>query len=189
MGKILKVQTLRGECPLIFKSCMQSQPITVTHLGRIQKTYTIDFDVVLSNGVCLQRDFCWTLEQKQSLIESVIKGINIPPICCIIGGENDTVMRIIDGKQRLSTLISFFNNQFPLTVDGEDYYYDDLDLEGRLLFKSFDIKAYIVYEPIDDDGTIHKFSDCDLISWFNTINFSGTQQDISHRNKLLSYLK
>src|SRR6478735_323809 len=66
---------------------------------------TIDFDVYLpSKKMNLQRDFVWTLEQKQSLILSFFKGIKIPKLS-IIQYQDDsnsnnivTILKIIDGK-------------------------------------------------------------------------------------------
>lgn len=184
----LKVQELTKDCPKIFRDAMHSQPTTFTSLGRIKRFYTIDFDVKLSNGENLQRELCWTDKQKEELVLSIIKGIRIPPICCVIGGEDDRTIRIIDGKQRLSTLISFYENEFPIYVDGVEYFYKDFDEYGTALFKNFYILAYTAYEPMVN-GEIVKFKDEDLIAWFNMINFAGTPQDLSHREKLLSYIK
>lgn len=82
-------------------------PCVITRLGRIENRYDIDWDIILSDGKLLQRDFCWSHEQKSELILSVLKNIPIPPFSFIIGGKNDKTLRVIDGKQRLSTLIDF----------------------------------------------------------------------------------
>lgn len=62
-------------------------PAIITRLGTIEKRYNIDWDVMLSNGKPLQRDFCWTPDQKSELILSVLKEIMIPPFAFIIGGK------------------------------------------------------------------------------------------------------
>jgi hypothetical protein len=52
-----------------------------------------------------QRIFRWTLEQKSRLIESVFLGIPIPPI--FVAQRQDGVWDVVDGVQRLSTILEF----------------------------------------------------------------------------------
>lgn len=65
----------------------------------------------------LQRDSGqWNNEQASMLIRSVVKKMIIPPIYLVkeetVNGE---VWTVIDGKQRLTTMINFFNNKFRLS--------------------------------------------------------------------------
>jgi len=69
--------------------------------------YNLDFDVFLpSIGKNLQRELCWTLLQKQELILSILKGIQIPKMAFVF--INHKIIQVVDGKQRLSALIDFF---------------------------------------------------------------------------------
>jgi Protein of unknown function DUF262 len=52
-----------------------------------------------------QRIFRWSLEQQSRLIESVFLGIPIPPI--FVAQRKDGVWDVVDGVQRLSTLLRF----------------------------------------------------------------------------------
>jgi len=52
-----------------------------------------------------QRIFRWTAEQKSRLIESILLGIPIPPI--FVSQRDDGVWDVIDGVQRLSTVLEF----------------------------------------------------------------------------------
>lgn len=52
-----------------------------------------------------QRIFRWTPEQKSRLIESILLGIPIPPI--FVSQRADGVWDVIDGVQRLSTVLEF----------------------------------------------------------------------------------
>lgn len=52
-----------------------------------------------------QRAFRWEIEQKSSLIESILLGIPMPPI--FIFHRNDGIWDVIDGQQRLSTIFQF----------------------------------------------------------------------------------
>lgn len=94
------------------------EPANISRLGNLENRYIIDWDVKLSNGKALQRDFCWTKEQKNELIISLLKKIKIPVFTFIIGGENDSILRVVDGKQRLSTLLDFYNGKFPVCFEG-----------------------------------------------------------------------
>ena len=61
-----------------------------------------------------QRIFRWTLEQQSRLIESVFLGIPVPPI--FVAQRKDGVWDVIDGVQRLSTLLRFMG----VLKDAED---------------------------------------------------------------------
>ena len=53
-----------------------------------------------------QRLFRWSNSQKTSLIESILLGIPIPPI--FVAEDDSGIWELVDGLQRVSTIISFF---------------------------------------------------------------------------------
>lgn len=53
-----------------------------------------------------QRLFRWTTAQKTGLIESILLGIPVPPI--FVAEDENGIWELVDGLQRLSTIISFF---------------------------------------------------------------------------------
>lgn len=53
-----------------------------------------------------QRLFRWTIQQKSKLIESILLGIPLPPI--FVFQTQDGIWELIDGLQRLSTVLEFF---------------------------------------------------------------------------------
>lgn len=55
-----------------------------------------------------QRLFRWTGAQKTALIESILLGIPIPPI--FVAEDENGVWELVDGLQRISTIISFFGD-------------------------------------------------------------------------------
>lgn len=62
-----------------------------------------------------QRKLVWTLEEKQNLIDSLIKDYPIPLILLADASEGGlTSYEIIDGMQRLNAIFSFIENSFPL---------------------------------------------------------------------------
>lgn len=71
-----------------------------------------------------QRLFRWTAKQKTALIESILLAIPIPPI--FVSEDSNGVWDLIDGLQRISTVVSFFGElKKDLTVLEEIEYEDD----------------------------------------------------------------
>jgi len=137
--------------------------------------YKIDWDVYLpSKGKNLQRPFVWTLPQKQELIISMLKGIVIPSIS-VIHQDDENIFKIIDGKQRLSSMLAFLKGEFPIIWEDEEYYYEDLGETAKREIRLYTVRGDLAYE--DKKNMI---SDEDKIAWFEMINFSGTPQDIEH---------
>ena len=63
-----------------------------------------------------QRKLVWTLEEKQRLIESALRRFPIPAI--LLAERDGGEYEVIDGLQRLHTLMSFIEMGFP-TLDGK----------------------------------------------------------------------
>ncbi|MDF3196620.1 DUF262 domain-containing protein [Pseudomonas sp. 1928-m] len=62
-----------------------------------------------------QRKLIWTLDEKQSFIDSIINGYPIP-IILLADPKNSQngALEIIDGMQRMDAITSFINNDFPV---------------------------------------------------------------------------
>lgn len=181
--KLLYLSDVRTQLPFHINYGMAD--ISIKNILDPNWNIIIDWDVYLpSKNMNLQRGFVWTLEQKQELIYSIFKGIQLPPISVIQHRHDDGKMtyKIIDGKQRLSTILSFVKNEFPIVWNNQEYFFDDMDksIKGELLYHGL-FRSNIGYEY--DDSPI---SDEDKIKWFNQINWAGTQQDKEHIQKLLS---
>ncbi|WP_428268736.1 DUF262 domain-containing protein [Haliangium sp.] len=69
-----------------------------------------------------QRTFVWDLEKQSRLIESVIMRIPLPVFYLAESPEGKVI--VVDGLQRLTTFVRFFNNDFPLQLK-------DVDLKGK----------------------------------------------------------
>ena len=138
----------------------------------------IDFEVYLpSKEMNLQRDFVWDIQQKRELIWSVLMNRNIPRMAMInISGD---IYQVIDGKQRLSTMIDFYNNRFHLLIEDEFYLFKDLPEDYQNVISGYFFSYYIVNE---DYG--NQITDKEKIDWFKFINFAGTPQDIKHFKSL-----
>ena len=79
-----------------------------------------------------QRDSqLWTKIAKVQLIQSIFGGIKLPPIILSLDiNDDDNIKTVIDGKQRLSTIFSFINNEFEFYNEDEPElrsFYKDLE--------------------------------------------------------------
>lgn len=59
-----------------------------------------------------QRDLVWNKEKQQKLIDSIMRGWHIPPIH-LVKIEGKDYYEVLDGKQRLSSVFSFYKDEFP----------------------------------------------------------------------------
>src|SRR5947209_8125961 len=64
-----------------------------------------------------QRKLVWTLEEKQKLVESILRKYPIPAILIAEREAQPGSYEIIDGLQRLHAIISFIERAYP-TIDG-----------------------------------------------------------------------
>lgn len=75
-----------------------------------------------------QRNDIWDFCKKTAFIESLYMGIIIPPIYVVeVPGEDilsGHIYEVVDGKQRLSTIQQFINNEFKLKAKNLEYYAD-----------------------------------------------------------------
>lgn len=86
-------------------------------------------DMIQSGDIDLdpdfQRHFVWSSYQKSRLIESLLLRIPIPNL--YFAEDNEGRLTVVDGLQRLTTIASFVNNEFPLN----DLEYLDEGVKGR----------------------------------------------------------
>jgi hypothetical protein len=167
-----------------FRSVKGSNPFD--RLYDKNKRENLDFDVYLSTkGFNLQRDFVWTLLQRQQFILSILKESPIPKVAVIRHKtKTEDIYQIIDGKQRIKAYCDFCDDVYPITINGHEYYYSELPQEMINCINRFSFQGDMAFsyedEPITDD---------DKIRWFNQLNFAGTPQEQDHVNKLKSAIK
>jgi len=167
---------------------------TLDFLGYSLKN-EIDFNVFLpSRGKNLQRNFIWSHHQKQELIYSILKGISIGSVsilrntCPFTNEEWKKFQQegltelphffkyeVIDGKQRIMTIIDFLSGKFSVNIDDVDFLYSELPCDLSRLINGYNIVSHEISMPHSV-----RMSDDEKIEWFKTINFSGTAQYESH---------
>jgi hypothetical protein len=115
--------------------------------------YRIDLDADY------QRENIWSRDQQLKLVDSIIKNIDIPKMYLAkVAGNENFDFECIDGKQRMSTLLSFLKpepEERPLTVSiaGENYTYKRLRKELEPLANKIDNYelTFVVYEDPGDE--------------------------------------
>lgn len=102
---------------------MRCRPETITP-GRIW----IDQLRIEINPVYQREAGVWSVEKKQLFIDSLFNGFDIPKLYLnVYPPDHPYLYAIVDGKQRLTTIISFMKDEFSLA---DDFVYsgpDDLD--------------------------------------------------------------
>jgi hypothetical protein len=123
-----------------------------------------------------QRNEIWTLRQKSLLIESIL--INIPIPAFYIDARNQNKMIVIDGLQRLSTILKYIEDDFQL-VDTEY-----LKLKGKK-FSTLDrkyqrrIEDYELTFNLIRQGTPSEVA-FNIFSRINTLGTPLSAQEIRH---------
>jgi len=91
------------------------------------------------------KDFIWNNKKQKLFIDSVINKYPTPPIIFKQNNDNKTgaiCFDIIDGKQRLITLIRFINNVFSIPINNIEYYFKDLNNTKELREIKKDVWQY-----------------------------------------------
>ncbi|WP_445357923.1 DUF262 domain-containing protein [Microbulbifer sp. ANSA005] len=138
-----------------------------------------------------QRRSVWSDEKKSFFVDSVLKNLPIPPVFLrqnVDDTTGKTTYEVIDGKQRLSSLVDFINGEFPTADEADDPLHDE-SLAGRYFseIEGEDLGHYkkrfwrylipVEYVDTDDDLIIDKI--------FDRLNRNGealTGQELRHSN-------
>lgn len=109
-----------------------------------------------------QRDLVWTLEQKRDLIASIEAGLDIGKFVFVHKkfkyGEPD--YEVLDGKQRLSALIDFYEDRFTY----KEKYFSELSVNDRRRVKEHGILI----------ATIKETDKASIVNYFVKLNSTGT---------------
>lgn len=133
------------------------------------------------NKVYYQRPFVWTIEDKQLLIESLYQRMDCGRVLIrlrsweqirelIASGESELSFKdIVDGKQRLSAIVSFIQNEYP---DLRGNYWADLSDAAQSEFRNLQSIAFAEMSE--------KTTDAEVIAQFLKLNFAGVPQSKEH---------
>lgn len=198
---MLKISDLKPQFPFEIRKETQN----IQHI--ISKQNRFDFDIRLSSGVNLQRDFCWDSNQQNALLETILKSYSTIGSVVVIENFSSFApekqefckIEVIDGKHRLITIIDFFNGKIPFNYKGVDYQYEDLDEYLKNAFLSTNIDVFYVIEYLYFINNINKnlynaiteenekdylIKDYDKIKMLEMFSYKGTPQAESHLENL-----
>jgi len=106
-----------------------------------------------------QRGAVWSLERKQLLIDSLLRGYDIPKIYLRMLSTNDKYeSEVVDGQQRLRTIWEFLDSTFPLGRESVDFdnmdnldgkYFKDLSSDQQDLILSFSLTISEIRDATD----------------------------------------
>lgn len=124
-----------------------------------------------------QRGLVWQLEDKQKLIDSIFKGIDIGKFVFIRRDfdEKGALYEILDGKQRLTTIIEYREDRFRFNglLFSELHPYDQSHIKG------YHIATAEITNPTKEQ----------IYKYFLRLNTGGKPIDISHLQKVEGLLK
>lgn len=132
-----------------------------------------------------QRPLCWTLKDKQLLLESIYNGVDCGKILVRNrgwkelgelqkGGHELAWKDIVDGKQKLHAIKSFMEGEYS-DLNG-NYFYDLSDQAQRRLTNH----QLLSYSELPENT-----KDEDVLKQFLRLNFAGVVQSVEH----LEYIK
>ena len=83
----------------------------VEHVEKLKRFDEIDFNPKY------QRNYVWNDKQKVYLIDSILNDYPLPKVFArsVTNDDGTSFYEIIDGQQRLKTIILFINNEFSLS--------------------------------------------------------------------------
>ncbi|CAH7202065.1 DUF262 domain-containing protein [Vibrio alginolyticus] len=129
-----------------------------------------------------QRDYVWGYTEQQALLQSVFKRVPLQATSMIVretfSTANKPYCEQVDGKQRVTTLIKFQDNEIPY-VDPEtskEIYFKDLSRFDQSEFKKTRL-PYLSLETSDGSEPTR----LQILEYFHRTNFAGVPQSEEHR--------
>lgn len=106
-----------------------------------------------------QRPAVWSLGQKQLLIDTILRGYDIPKLYWRKVSKSPEKYEVVDGQQRLRTIFEFHAGEFSLAKDADDIdgvvvakmHYDDLPEELRHRFDNYDLDVIVLTDTSEDE--------------------------------------
>jgi len=106
-----------------------------------------------------QRPAVWSLGQKQLLIDTILRGYDIPKLYWRKTSKSPEKYEVVDGQQRLRTIFEFHAGEFALPKDADDIdgvvvaklKYEDLPEDLRLRFDNYDLDVIVLSDTSEDE--------------------------------------
>lgn len=125
-----------------------------------------------------QRNSVWNEKAKSYLMDTIIRGLPIPPIFMrqkIDVTSKKTYREVIDGQQRLRAITEYIQNKFPISKTHNELYggmrYEELNEEIKEQILDYDIFVEVINEK--EDPVIY-----DMFARLNTNNCVLNKQEL-----------
>ena len=106
-----------------------------------------------------QREFVYKDNQRNAVIESILKGFPLNVMYWVKHGDR---FEILDGQQRTISICNFVSGRFSLQIDGNDLYFSNLSKERQNKILDYELTVYFC-EGTDDE----------TMDWFRIVNIAG----------------
>lgn len=134
----------------------------------------------LNLDAAYQRDYVWGYTEQNMFLLSVVRGAPLSAISVVktYNDRGNFILEVVDGKQRLTTLKKFLNNEIPVRLNQQDVYYGDFNIAEENAFGS------VALPKIE----LRNATNADKLKFFLSINFTGVPQSEEHHKKVLTML-
>lgn len=110
-----------------------------------------------------QREFVYNDSQKKAVINSIYNGFPLNIMYWSVNNShNDIAYDVLDGQQRTISIGDFIHNDYAVTLDGVQYYFDSMDKTQQNKILDYELSIYIC------EG-----DDSEKMDWFKIINTAG----------------
>ena len=101
-----------------------------------------------------QRLFVWGSKEKSELIESILMGIPLPVL--YLFEQNDGKLQVVDGRQRLTAIFQYMNNEFALSdlkilPEEKGKKFSDLSPMMQGIIEDFQMTVYKIQPPTPEN--------------------------------------
>jgi hypothetical protein len=152
------------KAPIRIRDLRQALPFTGAGidlpLGDLEQAVaSFDFDVCPP----YQRDHVWTQRQRELFVGHVLVGGKVPALIAVQPEELSERHQIVDGKQRLTSVLRWKRNEFAADIDGRLIFYDDTDkhfslshtLRADFVRVRCESELLLLYLRLNSGGTPH----------------------------------
>lgn len=108
-----------------------------------------------------QRQKVWSQKKKQSLLDSILRQWKVPKFYFLKLSGSPESYEVVDGQQRLVTILEFFENELPLAdASAKEFggrFYRDLPDEISDAFDDYEIEFDEIEDATDEEEEVREF--------------------------------
>ena len=107
-----------------------------------------------------QREFIYGEKQRAAVIDSVMNGFPLNVMYWSKTGSDS--YEVLDGQQRTVSIAQYINKDFPIKINGNDKFFQNLTDEEKQTILDYELTVYVC------EGT-----EAEKLEWFKRINIAG----------------